>query len=123
VTAHRQRGAKGEAVAARALAEAGFGVVERNWRSRFGEVDLVARRDDLLLFVEVKARRSDRYGVGAAAVTPAKQKKLAHAAKAYLARHAHGRERIRFDVIEVAAPDGAPWYVQAWIKGAFWVDD
>jgi putative endonuclease len=89
------------------LTEAGLSVVARNWRSRLGEIDVVAAGPDLLVFCEVKTRRGDAYGTAAAAVTPAKQARLRRLAAAYLASVDHGPCRVRFDVVTVRWPRGA----------------
>lgn len=112
------RGRAGEEAAARHVEAAGYRILARNWRSRFGELDLVAGRRDLWLFIEVKTRTGGRYGRGAASVTPRKQRRIVHAARHFLASRGNGRERVRFDVIEVGpGPDGLA--VDHWIEGAF----
>jgi putative endonuclease len=105
---HRQRlGARGEQLAADWYAAQGYSVVARNWRCREGELDLVVARDGELVFCEVKTRSSDRFGVPAEAVTPAKQRRLRVLAARYLAEHADPpalrRRGIRFDVASVMA--------------------
>jgi hypothetical protein len=65
----------------------GYQIVERNWRSRIGEIDLVCSRDDVLVFCEVKSRRTDRLGAPAEAVTVSKQLRLRRLAAAYLQAH------------------------------------
>ena len=92
-------GTRGEELAAAWYTERGFEVVERNWRCPSGEIDLVATRPGLVVFCEVKARTSDRYGSASEAVTPAKQRRVRRAAAAYLASAGRGRRRaVRFDV-------------------------
>jgi putative endonuclease len=105
---HRQRlGARGEQLAADWYAAHGYTVVARNWRCRDGELDLVVARDGELVFCEVKTRSSDRFGVPAEAVTPAKQRRLRVLAARYLAAGSDppgvGRRGIRFDVASVMA--------------------
>lgn len=76
-------------------------MIDRNWRAPGGEVDLVARRDNLVAFVEVKTRATDAYGDPALAVTPRKQMRLRRLGAAWLAAHAvHGVE-VRFDVVSI----------------------
>ena len=103
---HRQRlGARGEQLAADWYLARGYAVVARNWRCREGELDLVVSRRGELVFCEVKTRSSDRFGVPAEAVTPAKQRRLRVLAARFLADHtgddAGGRRGIRFDVAAV----------------------
>jgi putative endonuclease len=107
---HRQRlGARGEQLAADWYTAHGYTVVARNWRCREGELDLVVARDGELVFCEVKTRSSDRFGVPAEAVTPAKQRRLRVLAARYLAEGGDPptvrRRGIRFDVASVMAGD------------------
>jgi putative endonuclease len=98
---HLERGRQGEELAAAWYTSHGFAVVDRNWRCPTGEVDLVARRGDLLVVCEVKARRTDAFGPPAAAVGRVKQQRLRRLAAAWLAaRRVHGVD-VRFDVVAV----------------------
>lgn len=76
---------RGEDLAAQWYVEHGYEVVARNWRCRAGEIDLVVAGYGTVVFCEVKARSSDRYGLPAEAVTPAKQRRLRHLAAHFLA--------------------------------------
>jgi putative endonuclease len=76
-------------------------VVARNWRCADGEIDLVVMRDALVVFVEVKARASDRFGSPALAVDHRKQRRLRRLAARWLAEHSVARSDIRFDVVAV----------------------
>jgi putative endonuclease len=102
----RQRlGARGEQLAAEWYLAHGYQVIARNWRCREGELDLVVTRAGELVFCEVKTRSSDRFGLPAEAVTPAKQRRLRVLAARFLAEHeggggARGRG-VRFDVAAV----------------------
>jgi putative endonuclease len=100
-------GRRAEALACDRLAAAGLEVVARNWRCRHGEIDLVARAPGLVVFCEVKARRSSVYGTPAAAVTWRKQARLRALAAAWLAATDHPPGRVQFDVITVAWPRGS----------------
>jgi putative endonuclease len=99
----RALGAHGEAVAARWYEERGFAVVDRNWRRREGEIDLVLRRERLLVFCEVKARSSTRFGMPFEAVTRTKQLRLRRLAALWLAEHAVRGVELRFDVASVSS--------------------
>lgn len=102
-------GQRGEDAAAAYLERAGMTLVERNWRCSFGEVDIVALDDATLVMCEVKTRRSAAKGTPDEAVTPAKRRKYARLAEAYLQSCGCGDIGVRFDVISilVIAPDRA----------------
>jgi putative endonuclease len=89
---------RAEAIAADHLASRGLVIVERNFRTRHGEIDLIARDGDTLVFVEVRLRSRADFGGAAASVTPAKRERMIAASLAYLGKL--GREPpCRFDVI------------------------
>lgn len=100
-----QRGRTGELLACEHLEARGYEVLERNFRSRYGEIDIIARRGRLVAFVEVKARRSRRCGEPFEAVGPRKQAQIRRMAEMWVA----GRQRdpkvrecsFRFDVISI----------------------
>jgi len=110
----RRRGEEAEELAARFLAGRGLVIVARNYRTRFGEVDLVAHDGATLVFVEVRARSWNAYGGAAGSVDAHKQRRLVAAARHYLSR-LRAEPPCRFDVLTVQGPQGAP----AWIRGAF----
>lgn len=92
--------------------------LDRNFRCRSGEIDLVMRDADCLVFVEVRYRRHSRYGTGAATVTRSKQSRLTAAARYFLMRHRHLRGLpCRFDVI--AATGELDQLSLRWIRNAF----
>jgi putative endonuclease len=93
-------GQEGEALACRHLRAQGFRIVAHNWRCPFGELDLVARDGDTLVFVEVKCRSSPGYGGPEGALTPGKRRRLIAAAGAYLMREEPDLP-VRFDVIAI----------------------
>ncbi|HEY2214527.1 MAG TPA: YraN family protein [Acidimicrobiales bacterium] len=95
------RGAAGEDTAAAWYRAHGFEVLERNWRTPEGEIDLICARPDLLVICEVKSRRTDRHGDPAEAVTRSKQVRLRRLATAYLGRSARRYAEVRFDVASV----------------------
>ncbi|MFZ5861605.1 MAG: YraN family protein [Nitrospirota bacterium] len=92
-------GLRGETVAADVLARRGYRIIERNCRSRWGELDVVAYDGDTLVFVEVKARRAAGFGEPAYAVDHRKQERLVRLAERYLARRRLGEPPCRFDVV------------------------
>ncbi|HID52034.1 MAG TPA: YraN family protein [Anaerolineae bacterium] len=83
----KQLGAWGEGVAATRLEAEGYRIVARNWRCRQGEIDLIARAGETLVFVEVKTRRGRSMGAPEEALTPQKSRKLIQLAQIYLAEH------------------------------------
>jgi len=94
-------GGAAERVAASFLRERGYHVLERNFRCRGGEIDLIALDGSTLVFVEVKLRRTLARGAPIEAVTPLKQARVQRAAQTYLSFSGRVFERIRFDVISV----------------------
>jgi len=96
----KQDGDWGEALAAEYLEARGCRIVEKEWRCRFGEIDLIAEQEGTLLFVEVKLRTNLRYGMPRESVTAKKQEKLRSAALLYLSMHGLDAPA-RFDVAEV----------------------
>ena len=96
----KQDGDWGEAPAVEYLEARGCRIVEKEWRCRFGEIDLIAEKDGMLLFVEVKLRSNLRYGMPREYVTAKKQEKLRAAALLYLSMHGLDVPT-RFDVAEV----------------------
>lgn len=96
----KQDGDWGEALVEKYLSERGCRIVEREWRCRFGEIDLIAEQEGALLFVEVKLRTNLRYGMPRESVTAKKQEKLRSAALLYLSMHGLDAPA-RFDVAEV----------------------
>lgn len=94
-------GGEGERVAAAYLENLGYRIISRNWRSRSGEIDIIAFEKETLCFVEVKSRRTDDFGTPASAVGPVKQKRLIRLAEIYISLNPIDYDSIRFDVVEV----------------------
>jgi len=104
----QQFGAKGESLAIRHLKKNGYQILEQNYRNRLGEIDIIARENSTLVFVEVKSRKSTRYGSPKLAVTACKQRRISLVALAYLKSTGQTRSRARFDVVTVTAGRDAP---------------
>lgn len=115
-------GNKGEQLAAERLESLGYSIVERNYRSKHGEVDIIARDAEDLVFVEVKSRRSNSCGYPSEAVDSRKQTKLIRTAQRYLIERELGEIDSRFDVVEVYFTNGKPIQIEV-IKGAFSAGD
>ena len=95
-------GQDAETLACEYLQAKGMALVKRNYRSRFGEIDLIMHDRDNLIFVEVRYRRQVRYGSGAESVDARKQAKLVTCARHYLLRHPRAAQRpCRFDVVAI----------------------
>lgn len=94
-------GSEGEDRAAAVLKKQGYKILLRNFRSRFGEIDIIAEEDDFLVFVEVKRRSGRNFGTSLEAINPRKKLHIIRSAEIYLkANHWLGR-RIRFDVVGI----------------------
>ncbi len=101
-------GREGEALARAYLERKGMTFAAGNFKRLHGEIDLIMEEGRTLVFVEVKTRRSLRYGTPAEAVTPVKQRHLRWCAEVYCAEHRIEGRPLRFDVVEVLALPGAP---------------
>ncbi|AEN12647.1 MULTISPECIES: YraN family protein [unclassified Streptomyces] len=110
MNARRALGRYGEDLAARLLTEAGMAVVERNWRCRTGEIDIVATDGDALVVCEVKTRRSGSFEHPMQALTPVKADRLRRLAEIWLAQHGGPPPGgVRIDLVGVVLPGrGAP---------------
>lgn len=96
----------GEALTAEYLRGRGWHILESGFACPEGEIDLIAQKGDTLAFVEVKTRQSAHYGAGREAVDRRKQRKITATAFRYLAQHPELPTKIRFDVVEIVAPQG-----------------
>ncbi|WP_227980835.1 YraN family protein [Nocardia spumae] len=99
-------GAHGEDLAARFLRGAGIRIVERNWRCRYGELDLIVEESGTTAFVEVKTRSGVGFGTPAESVTFAKQQRIRRLALLWLTEQSGPWLRIRFDVVSVLVLPG-----------------
>lgn len=112
-TDRRQRlGEHGEARAEAFLREAGLRILDRRFRCRGGEIDLIALDGEIFVFVEVKTRSGVGFGMPTEAVVPLKQRRLARTALAWLARHDGLERRCRFDVVEIVTEPGEPEHIR-----------
>lgn len=118
----RTQGAHVEALAREFLLRQGLTPVAANANYRGGELDLVMRDGDTLVFVEVRYRRGSGFGGGVASVDASKRRKLVHAAGLFLAAHReHARAPCRFDVIDASGDPETPAF--DWLRDAFRADD
>ena len=107
-------GKMGEDLACAELGRRGYAVIARGYRTKYGEIDIVARDGETTVFVEVKTRAGDEYGGAAAAVTRRKQRRVAQMAVDYLSRHALHDTPCRFDVVTVDVVDDQPPRVEVY---------
>jgi len=104
MTLERQRlGLVGEELAVRELLSRGYAILERRYRTRYGEIDIVAKDGDTLVFVEVRARATGEFGRAAESVDERKRRKVTAMAVDYLARHRVTNRPCRFDVVAIDA--------------------
>ncbi len=101
------KGAWGEDAACRYLEGLGYRIVERNFRTRFGEIDIIAERGAYIVFAEVKSRKNARFAEAREFVTEAKQRKILTTAELWLSEH-RTKLQPRFDVIEVYGEENSP---------------
>ena len=100
------KGSSGERIAEEYLKKEGYDILARNFRTRLGEIDIVASKGEYLVFVEVKARKSEAYGFPSESVTYAKQRKISMVASQYIKLNMSFGAAVRFDVIEVYLTEG-----------------
>ncbi len=100
-------GERGEAAAVRHLRHAGYKILARRFRCKHGEIDIVCRDNDWLVFVEVKARKSEQFGLPSEAVDAKKQRHISKVALEYLRLLDFPQVKCRFDIVEVILKPGA----------------
>ena len=98
---NKEKGNQGEWLAAKQMQKLGYTIIEQNYRSQWGEIDIIAQKDDVLVFTEVKFRKGTEKGLPAEAVNWKKQQHIIETAKAYLAEHNITDKDCRFDVAEI----------------------
>lgn len=98
-------GACAETTATQMLTSRGYRIVERNFRCRIGELDIIAYDGDVLVFVEVRSRADDEHGHALEMIGPRKQRQVARIAAHYLAARCPNYDEIRFDVVAITAGD------------------
>jgi putative endonuclease len=101
-------GEKGEEIAVRHLKKRGYKIIETNYRTKLGEIDIIAQDKDTIVFAEVKTRRSVQFGNPKQAVTIRKQKKISMVALYYLKATGQSSARARFDVVAVISNRDKP---------------
>jgi len=94
-------GKEGEALAGQRLIEMGYRIIARNYRTRLGEIDIIAEENGTLVFVEVRTCQDSRHGYPKESVTFKKQRQLSRVALEYLNRHQMTEQKARFDVVSI----------------------
>ena len=121
----REQGEYTESLACQYLENKGFKLIEKNFNCRVGEIDLIMKDNDSLVFVEVRYRRSNNFGSGAESITTSKQSKLIKTASLYLQQHAKlNKYPARFDVVSITGfieTDNIDNINFDWIENAFGV--
>lgn len=105
-TSKRKIGVAGESIAEHFLRQQGYVIIEKNFYYRHGEIDIVAKEGTTLVFIEVKTRRTERFGSPEESVTPKKQELLRRTAEGYVASKNLPETECRFDVVSVVMKDG-----------------
>lgn len=107
-------GREGEKAAEQFLKKKGYRILETNFRSSAGEIDIVGEQDGVLAFVEVKSRADSELGHPAEALTPRKKKKIGQVAQQFLVRHKIQERDCRFDVVSITGDPGKPkeWEIE-----------
>jgi putative endonuclease len=98
-------GSWAEETATQLLLTRGYAIIERNFRCRAGELDIIARDGDILVFVEVRSRANADHGHAAEMIGPRKQRQVARVARLYLGVRSPSYEEIRFDVVAITGTD------------------
>ena len=114
-------GVKGEKIAARFLKKQGYKILERNFRIKCGEIDIIAQDGEYICFVEVKTRSSNSFAEPYESVNYMKQKKLQKLAEVWLGTHGSCEALCRFDVVSILLNENCGVQEIQHIKDAFWV--
>lgn len=101
-------GSKGEELAADLLRNNGYKILYRNYKTKLGEIDIIARDKDIICFIEVKTRSSDRFGSGSEAVSRIKQRQITKAALSFLKEKSFLDKKARFDVVSLDCSSAEP---------------
>jgi len=101
-------GEKSESIAASYLKKQGYKIIELNYRTNLGEIDIIAKEKGAIAFIEVKARRSGQFGNPKWAVTPKKQRKISMVALQYLKTTGQSNVKARFDVVSIISSNDNP---------------
>jgi putative endonuclease len=98
---HNETGKRGEELAGQHLRQKGYTILAVNWRAGRSEVDMIAHIGNTLVFVEVKTRNTEFFGLPESFVTEKKQQQLSRAAEMYCTKHTNGEMEVRYDIVAV----------------------
>ena len=101
----KELGQEGEKIATKYLQRLGYNIIEKNFRCKSGEIDIIAKEDDEIVFIEVKTRSNNKYGEPIESINKIKQKHIVSTASYYLFLNYLNEANIRFDVIEILKKD------------------
>lgn len=108
----RSLGQWGEEIGSNYLKDKGYAILGRNLRTPHGEIDILAEKDNALIFVEVKTRSSNRFGFPEFAVNPRKQAHMLSAAESYFQQHPDCPETWQFDILAITCQEGSPALIE-----------
>lgn len=111
-------GKSGENIARVFLEKNNYKILDKNFRTRYGEIDIIAKDGSSLVFIEVKSRKTTAFGFGREAITAQKQQKIKACALWYLKTNKTNHKRFRFDVVEIFMPNNNETQIKL-IKSAF----
>lgn len=113
-------GKEGERAAVKFLKKKGYRIIEKNYRNKSGEIDIIAEHGQVLVFVEVKSRAGAEWGEPLEAITPHKQRKIGQVARGFMTRHKIENRDCRFDVVGIKGDPDEPkqWEIQL-VQDAF----
>lgn len=101
-------GEESESIAVSYLKKQGYKIIEQNYRTKLGEIDIIAKEKDTIVFIEVKSRKSKNFGSPKWAVTPKKQRKISMVALWYLKTTMQSNVKARFDVVSIISSKDKP---------------
>ncbi len=113
-------GREGESAAIAFLKKKGYRILEKNFRSKVGEIDIIAEQAGVIVFIEVKARSDHKFGHPFDALTPIKQKKIVQTAQSFLVRKRIADKPMRFDVVALTSDPSDSWEIEL-LENAFQV--
>ncbi|MBF0224085.1 MAG: YraN family protein [Desulfobacterales bacterium] len=117
-TYKQKLGQQGESIAEKFLLSQGYSIIEKNYRTRFGEIDIIAKDNNYICFIEVKLRKTKSFGCPKDSVNYGKQRKISMTAMDYLKKSGQNNQKARFDVVSISISDTNEHQIEI-IKNAF----